>query len=161
MARPSALPREKSRPARRTRARRTAASRPRRAAVSTDAERVRNLVALEAAGLMRRLAQRSEEMISLFSRLREREPLLAPLRSPLTTMSFEHLALLEPRQQSALGHFVDELEALRWYFQYTTDMPSSAQLRLRQHRRSLEAAYQRLAEEIGPAQAPAAAGEPR
>ena len=116
--------------------------------------RVRNLVALDAGNLMRRLDAHAEEMIGLFSRLRDREPLLNPLRSALSTMSFSDLSLLEPRQQSAVGFFVEELEALRWYFRYTVDMPSAAEQRLRQHRRRLRLAYERLLESVGPAQPP-------
>lgn len=112
-------------------------------------ERVRNLVALDAAALMSRIAARAGEMVGLFSLHRDREPLLTPLRSRLPEMSFRELSLLSAREQRAVSLFVEELEALRWYFRYTADMPSTAEQRFRQHRRGLEACYEQLVAAVG------------
>ncbi|MGI5861394.1 MAG: hypothetical protein ACOX6T_04970 [Myxococcales bacterium] len=119
----------------------------------SERERVRNLVALDAAALMSRIAARADEMIGLFSRHRDREPLLNPLRSRLPEMGFRELSLLSAREQSAVSAFVEALEALRWYFRYTVDMPSTAEQRFRVHRRSLDACYERLVAAVGPPRA--------
>ncbi len=54
-------------------------SRKRAPAVDPRAARTRQLIALDATNVMRRLAARQEEMIALFSRLRDRAPLLQTL----------------------------------------------------------------------------------
>lgn len=93
-------------------------------------ERIRNLIILDVQTLLHRLKAQLPSMIDLFSRHRDREALLAPLRSTVPTAPFDYLAELEPKEQAALVAFLEELEALRWYCRYTDDMPNTAQLRL-------------------------------
>jgi hypothetical protein len=112
--------------------------------------RVRNLVALDAQNVMRRLEERREEMIANFSRHRDRESLLAPLRSWVPGASFAEMVLLPPAQQTAASAFYEELDGLRWYFRYTNDMPSTAAHRLAQHWRRLGAAFVELVRVLGP-----------
>jgi hypothetical protein len=116
----------------------------------SERERIRNLIALDAYGVMKRLAERKDEMIAMFSRHREREPLLTPLRSWVPSASFSELALLPPEQQAAVARFYEELDSLRWYFRYTSDMPGTALLIFAHHRKRLWEAYEGLKGALGP-----------
>jgi len=120
----------------------------------SERERIRNLIALDARGLMQRLAERKDEMIAMFSRHREREPLLTPLRSWVPSASFQEIVVLSPEQQAAVARFYEELDALRWYFRYTSDMPGTAQQIFGHHRKRLGEAYAGLDEALGPAKPP-------
>ena len=91
------------------------------------AARIRSLIALDASNVMGRLARRREEMVSLFSRLRDRGPLLAAIDSWFTTATFAELAALSPEEQAAVSQFYELLGELRWYARYTEDMPLQVQ----------------------------------
>jgi hypothetical protein len=117
----------------------------------TEKERIRNLIALDADGVMRRLEERKDEMIAMFSLHRDREPLLSPLRSWVPSASFQELAQLSTEQQTAVSAFYEVLDALRWYFRYTNDMPGTAQRVFAHHRRTLERSHQLLQAALGPA----------
>jgi len=110
---------------------------------------VKSLLGLEAEALMRRLEARRGQMIGLFSRHRDREALLWPLRSSLPSAGFSDLAQLEPAVQRAASAFCEELDELRWYFQYTEDMPQSAQGVFNQHLTRLRTAWGRLSAALG------------
>jgi len=98
-------------------------------------------VRLDAGDVMRRLRARQEEMIALFSRLRERAPLLETIRCHFSSIRFGELVLLPPEEQVAVHRFYDRLAELRWYFQYTTDMPGTVQVTLRLRLKELEEAH--------------------
>ena len=119
--------------------------------------RIRHLLALDAANLMRKLTDRRDEMVTLFSRLRDREPLLVAAHSWFTTITFGELAVLDPAEQKAASAFYEKIADLRWYMQYTQDMPQRLQQRLDQYLRELEETHQALTLAIGP---PDAKGEP-
>ncbi len=114
------------------------------------AARVRHLIALDAAGVMKRIRTRHREMVVLFSRLRDREPLLETVRSWFGTISFAELAMLEPAEQRAVSLFYDGLGEVRWYLQYTQDMPLQVHHRVGEFVKELEASHRRLVEAIGP-----------
>ncbi len=115
-----------------------ARSRPRAAA-----SRVRHLIALDAANVVRRLNLRRMEMVSLFSRLRDRTPLLMSIDSWFPTISFGELSILEANEQRAVNQFYEALAELRWYLKYTEDMPLQVQRRVDAQAGELEA-HQRL-----------------
>ena len=108
--------------------------------------RVRNLLALDAANIMRRLEARRSEMFVLFSRLRSREPMLSTRYSSAT---FHELIHLPAHEQSVVDHFYECLDALRWYFTYTEDMPSTAQQTFNTLHRRLEEAHRKLVATLG------------
>lgn len=110
---------------------------------------MRHLLALDAANVMHRLEARQHEMVSLFSRLRTREPMLQVVHSWFTTAGFGELAKLEPHEQRAVNAFHAELGELRWYLQYTEDMPSTVRTTLALHVKQLEAAHRALSQTIG------------
>ena len=112
--------------------------------------RVRHLIALDAANVMRRLDQRLPEMVALFSRLRDRAPMLQTVHSWFTTADFADLALLEPAEQQAVNAFYEELGELRWYLQYTEDMPALVRQKVTNFVRRLEEAHMKLTQIIGP-----------
>jgi hypothetical protein len=114
------------------------------------AARVRHLLALDAANVMSRLASRQDEMVALFSRLRSREPLLEPLQSWFGSIAFAELVALSPAEQRAANVFYEQLGQLRWYLQYTEDMPGQVQLKLSALARQLESAHGQLVGAIGP-----------
>lgn len=121
------------------------------------AQRVRHLLSLDALNVMTRLAARRHEMVGLFSRLRDRAPLLSPLDSWFESISFTELALLEPAEQKAVNHFHELLGEVRWYLRYTEDMPTQVQHKLTQFVHRLETSYRKLVTAIGP---PDAGGAP-
>lgn len=111
--------------------------------------RVRNLIALDAANIMRRLDARRGEMFALFSRLRSREPMLSTISTRYTTATFQELVHLPVREQSVVDQFYECLDALRWYFTYTEDMPSTAQQTFNTLYRRLEETHRQLVATIG------------
>jgi hypothetical protein len=120
------------------------------------AQRVRHLIAVDAATVMKRLGTRQGEMVRLFSRLRDRSPLLEVVHSWFQTISFAELAAIEPHEQRAVTLFYDLLSDLRWYMQYTEDMPLQVQQRVVKFVHELRTAHQQLTDVIGPADGEAA-----
>jgi hypothetical protein len=116
---------------------------------SDPAARIRHLIALDAANVMRHLAARRDEMVSLFSRLRDREPMLSTVRSWFETVEFDALLSLHPGEQRAVNDFHHVLGELRWYLRYTEDMPSTVRTIVTQHSRALEAEYSKLIAALG------------
>jgi hypothetical protein len=113
------------------------------------AARVRNLIAIDAANVMARLGERMEEMVTLFSRLRDRGPLLTVIDSLYPTVTFRELALLPPVEQRAVNEFYELLGDLRWYMQYTEDMPLQLQKKVIALVGGLEANHRLLTAVIG------------
>lgn len=122
-----------------------------------EEQRVRQLIALDAANVMKRLTARSEEMISLFSRLRDRGPMLETVKSWFGTVTFAELALLDPPEQREVNAFYELLGEVRWYLQYTEEMPTQLRARIGQFMGQLEESYRALTAVIGP---PDAEGAP-
>ncbi|MDQ3264047.1 MAG: hypothetical protein M3Y59_10355 [Myxococcota bacterium] len=121
----------------------------RRTKAEEAAARIRHLLALDATNVMRRLAARKDEMVTLFSRLRDRSPMLEPLASWFSSVQFEALATLDLREQSAVNAFYESLGELRWYLQYTEDMPLTVRKNAGLHLRRLELAYTHLVGALG------------
>lgn len=126
----------------------------RRTKADETADRVRNLIALDATNIMRRLETRRGEMFSLFSRLRTREPLLGPLTTRYDSATFQELLHLPVPEQAVVNHFYEALDALRWYFTYTEDMPGTVQQTFSTLHRRLEEAHRRLVATLGPPASP-------
>ncbi|MBN1205878.1 MAG: hypothetical protein JXB05_13255 [Myxococcaceae bacterium] len=112
--------------------------------------RVRNLIALDAALIMRRLEARRDEMFTLFSRLRSREPMLSTIATRFTSATFHDLVHLPEREQAVVHGFHERLDELRWYFTYTEDMPSTVQQTFGALHRRLDEAYRQLVVALGP-----------
>jgi hypothetical protein len=112
--------------------------------------RVRNLIALDAALIMRRLGARRDEMFTLFSRLRSREPMLSTIATRFTSATFHDLVHLPEREQAVVHGFYERLDEMRWYFTYTEDMPSTVQQTFTALHRRLEEAYRLLVVALGP-----------
>ena len=121
---------------------------------TSERERVLSLIALDATAVMKRLSERNEQMVLLFSRERDRNALLSPLRSWLMTARFPEIALLLPEQQVAVQEFYERLDALAWYFRYTNDMPGTVAESFALHLRALDASYHRLRHGLGPQRYP-------
>ncbi len=117
------------------------------------AERVRHLIAVDTATVMKRLESRHTEMVRLFSRLRDRSPLLEVVHSWFESITFTELAAIEPHEQKAVNVFYELLGDLRWYLQYTEDMPLQVQQRVVKFLHELRAAHRVLTDVIGPADA--------
>ena len=111
--------------------------------------RVRNLISLDAANIMRRLEDRRSEMFALFSRLRSREPMLSTLATRYASATFHDLVHLPVHEQSVVDHFYECVDALRWYFTYTEDMPSTAQQTFTTLHRRIEEAHRQLVATLG------------
>jgi hypothetical protein len=123
--------------------------------VSDVTMRIRNVIALDAAQVMKRLSERQDEMVRLFSRLRDREPMLLTLRSWFATVTFGEMAALEPVEQMAVSRFYALLAELQWYLQYTEDMPSTVQQILSLRVKQLHLGHAELTRVLGPPSADA------
>ncbi|MDP1919107.1 MAG: hypothetical protein Q8L14_22855 [Myxococcales bacterium] len=117
------------------------------------AMRVRHLLAIDSSNVMARLAARQDSMVGLFSRLRDREPMLAVLDTWFDTITFTELSTLDPAEQKAVNRFYELLAEVRWYLAYTEDMPGMVQTKLNAILRRLEAAFRELVAVIGPPEA--------
>jgi hypothetical protein len=127
------------------------ARKPKKRPLNTElAARVRHLVALDAANLMVRITARHDAMVSLFSRLRDRNPLLQTVHSWFLTVDFSELAALEPFEQNAVNQFYSLVGELRWYLQYTEDMPALVRTKVSNFVRRLAEAHLKLTQIIGP-----------
>lgn len=113
-------------------------------ATSSDAERVRHLVRLDARQVVERFNARQGEMIGLFSKLRDREALTLPVHSLLPTLRFADLVVLEPNEQDAVTKFMAVVEELRWYLGYTEHMPGALSDALESYGRALSLAHDEL-----------------
>lgn len=134
------------------------ARKPKKRPVNTElAARVRHLIALDAANLMVRLRGRHDAMVGLFSRLRDRSPMMQTVHSWFLTADFSELAALEPFEQNAVNQFYSLVAELRWYLQYTEDMPALVRTKVTNFVRRLGEAHLKLTQVIGP---PDAAGAP-
>jgi hypothetical protein len=122
----------------------------RRKKLDETPDRVRNLIALDAALIMRRLGARRDEMFTLFSRLRSREPMLSTIATRFTSATFHDLVHLPEKEQAVVHAFYERLDELRWYFTYTEDMPSTVQQTFTALHRRLEEAYRLLVVALGP-----------
>lgn len=103
-----------------------------------ETAKVRHLLSLDVAQVMRRLDAKQDEAVGLFSRLRTREGLIALCRSSFTSITFVELARLTPHEQKAVHGFHDVLHELRWYVSYTEDMPSTVKTTVSQYVRRLD-----------------------
>lgn len=126
-----------------------AARRRKPAQVPEEVLRVRHLIALDATNVMRRLDARVDEMVSLFSRLRDRTPMLETIRSSFATCTFHDLTRLTIAEQSAVNAFYESLAELRWYLSYTEEMPQQVRKNVTRHHRLLQSAYLRLLDGLG------------
>ena len=113
--------------------------------LSDAAVRSMHLVALDSTNLVRRLDERHLEMVSAFSRLRDREGLLGSMRNVGLSARFEDVAALPPAVQTAVAAFYELVDELRWYFQFTTDMPGTLADRFTGYRKQLGEAHAVLA----------------
>ena len=111
--------------------------------------RVRHLVALDAQNVMTRLVERGPEMVTLFSRHRDRGSLLGPLESWFDTVEFSSLEVLSPTEQRAISAFYETLSAVRWYLEFTEDMPLQVQQKLNVFVRTLHGRHRELVAAIG------------
>jgi hypothetical protein len=88
-------------------------------------------------------------MVGLFSRLRDRSPMLETVHSWFDTAGFPELSVLEPGEQAAINAFYEELGELRWYFEYTEDMPTTVLSTVAARVKKLVEAYRKLVGIIG------------
>ncbi len=113
------------------------------------APKVRHLLSIDANNVMTRLAARGDAMVGLFSRLRDREPMLSVLDTWFDTIVFSELSQLEPHEQKSVNRFYELLAEVRWYLAYTEEMPLQVQTKLTAFTRRLEAAFRELMGTIG------------
>ncbi|MHB1844397.1 MAG: hypothetical protein ACYCWW_06120 [Deltaproteobacteria bacterium] len=121
-----------------------------------EAERIRHLIALDAANVVANLTARLPEMVTLFSRLRDRAPLLGAFQSWFETVTFGELSRLAPHEQRAINVFYGLVGELRWYTKYTEDMPQQLERRLTLLVRELQANQRKLSLVLDGAEKPAA-----
>lgn len=122
-----------------------------------DTAKVRHLISLDAAAVMKRIDAKQDEAVGLFSRLRTREGMIELCRSSFSSVTFSELARLDPREQTVTFTFHEVLDQLRWYVAYTEDMPSTVKSTVSQYVRILGERHRDLVARIGP---PDADGHP-
>lgn len=121
------------------------------------ATQIRHQLALDAANVLTRIVSRQHEMVGLFSRLRDRSPMLEAIRSSFLTITFSDLAELSVVEQKSVNAFYELLDELRWYLQYTEDMPTQVLLKVATFVGKLQTSHRQLVVVIGPASAEGAA----
>ena len=117
------------------------------------AQRVRHLIAVDAHNVMTRLAARQDEMVALFSRHRDREPMLLVLDTWFDSITFGELVVLDPAEQKIVNRFYELLGEVRWYLAWTEDMPGQVQTKLGGFLRRLESTFRELVSVVGPPEA--------
>lgn len=137
-------------------------------------ERLRRLLALEVSRIVEDLDVRRSILVELWSRQRDRGPLLETVFSRWRTLSMIDLALVDADAMLACEAFYRELDDLRLYFQFTQDMPTTLEERYNEALMRITA-YGRLAvgllggtpgrplvefEEVEPAPPPSLPGAP-
>ena len=118
-----------------------------------DTARVRHLLSLDAAAVMKRLVSKQDEAVGLFSRLRTREAMIELCRSGFTSITFSELVRLDPAEQQAVEAFHHVLHELRWYVRYTEDMPSTVKSTVTLYVARLDELHHALNTAIGPPEA--------
>lgn len=88
-------------------------------------ERLRRLLAMEIARIVEDLESRREFLLEVWSRHRDRGPLLDTVFSRWRTLSMADLALIDSEAIVACDAFHRDLDELRLYFQFTQDMPTT------------------------------------
>lgn len=114
------------------------------------ATHVRHLLAVDAANVIARLVVRQHEMVALFSRRRDRTAMMEAVRSWFLSITFGELAQLEPAEQKSVSLFYELLDELRWYLQYTEDMPTQVLQKVALYVGRLETSHRQLVAAIGP-----------
>jgi hypothetical protein len=124
---------------------------PKRTSARDEASRrVRHLLVLDARTLVGRLVSRSDEMVRLFSRLRDRTPLLAATHTLWPSIGFDSLACLSVGEQRAALAFFELAQELRWYLSYTEDMPTQLRANVAGYVERLQLALGVLTAVLGP-----------
>lgn len=128
---------------------------PRRKSKASDdrATHVRHLLAVDSANVIHRLVSRQQEMVALFSRRRDRTPMTEAVHSWFLSITFGELSLLPPAEQKAVSLFYELLDELRWYLQYTEDMPTQVLTKVALYVGRLETSHRQLVAAIGPSTA--------
>lgn len=88
-------------------------------------ERLRQLLAMEVDRIVDDLEVRRGFLVEIWSRHRDRGPLLDTVFSRWRTLALADLALLDAEAMVACEAFYRELDELRLYFQFTQDMPTT------------------------------------
>ncbi len=117
------------------------------------ATHVRHLLAVDAGNVIQRLVSRQQEMVALFSRRRDRTPMMDAVRSWFLSITFGELSVLPPAEQKAVSLFYELLDELRWYLQYTEDMPTQVLTKVALYVGRLELSHRQLVAAIGPSTA--------
>ncbi|MEQ1501892.1 MAG: hypothetical protein ABMB14_06660 [Myxococcota bacterium] len=107
-------------------------------------ERLRRLLAIEIERIAEDLEIRRGFLVEIWSRHRDRGPLLDTIFSRWRTLALADLALIDADAVVACEAFYRELDELRLYFQFTQDMPTTLDERFAEAYRRI-AAYAELA----------------
>lgn len=93
-------------------------------------ERLRRLIAIEIDRIVEDLEIRRAFLVDVWSRHRDRGPLLDTVFSRWRTLGMTDLALIESDTIVVCEAFYRELDDLRMYLQFTQDMPTTLDERL-------------------------------
>lgn len=88
-------------------------------------DRLRRLIALEIDRIVEDLELRREFLLDIWSRHRDRGPLLDTIFARWRTLAMSDLALVDVDAVVACEAFYRELDELRLYFMFTEDMPTT------------------------------------
>lgn len=99
--------------------------------------RVRRLVALEINRILLDLDERLEWAVSIWSRLRAREPFLDSLFSRWRTLPMEALLGFDEHQIGLVDGFYQVLDDTRLYLSWTEDMPRTLEDRVLRFQKEL------------------------
>jgi hypothetical protein len=88
-------------------------------------DRLRQLIAMEIGRVVEDLEVRRGFLVEVWSRHRDRGPLLDTVFTRWKTLALADLALIDAEAMIACEAFYRELDELRLYFQFTQDMPTT------------------------------------
>jgi hypothetical protein len=99
------------------------------------------LLKLDIKNLFRRLASRKNEYIMIFALKRSREHFNTVFASRYEQAGFDELAYCSEETITALDQFYSHVEEIKWYLDYTEDMPNMVEDELSRMFHKLEEYY--------------------
>ncbi|MBP9673716.1 MAG: hypothetical protein KBD63_01355 [Bacteriovoracaceae bacterium] len=94
------------------------------------ARRIYLLLKIDARTLFNRISSRSFEIVEIFASKRTRDHLKDIFRNRYEETSVHELKNCSEEVIQALNEFYTEMDNLRWYLQYSTDMPTAIEAHL-------------------------------
>jgi len=110
----------------------------------TSQKNILLLLKLDAKNLFERIYSRRKEYITIFSVHRTRKPFSEVFRSRYDSTTIESLSGCGVETIHALNQFYTEVDELKWYLDYTEDMPNTVEEKVESSVIKLKKLYETL-----------------